>query len=443
MRKIFAIWITKILIIIGKLAGKKGSSTPGAIALKICPDIIEKLSSQVKGEIIAVCGTNGKTTTNNLIYSVLSSNGRNVVCNNVGANMLYGVTTAFISSASIFGKLDADYACIEIDEFSTVHVFPHMKPDYIVLTNLFRDQLDRFGEIDITMDCLSRAMKMVPDAKLILNGDDPLVTAFGMNTDNECIYFGVSENVGISLNETKEGRFCRFCGEELSYNYYHYSQLGDYYCPKCSFKRPEINYNAVNLNLDGGIAFDVKNTRINVNYRGFYNIYNILASFAVANELKIDLSNFNSVLSNYKPQIGRMEPYDIGKPVIFNLSKNPAGFNQALSTVIGDKRRKSIVVVINDNDQDGNDISWIWDVDFERFKDANANMLFASGIRHNDVCVRFKYAELADFTDVCDVKTAILKAKEDKSDVIYVLVNYTALFSTENILKELSSEGKK
>ena len=223
MRKIIAIWITKILIIIGKLAGKKGSSTPGAIALKICPDIIEKLSKQVKNEIIAVCGTNGKTTTNNLIYSVLSSNGRKVVCNNVGANMLYGVTTAFINSSNIFGKLDADYACIEIDEFSTVHVFEHMKPDYIVLTNLFRDQLDRFGEIDITIDCLSRAVKMVPDAKLILNGDDPLVTAFGMNTDNKCVYFGVGENVGISLNETKEGRFCRFCGEELFYNYYHYS----------------------------------------------------------------------------------------------------------------------------------------------------------------------------------------------------------------------------
>ena len=195
--------------------------------------------------------------------------------------------------------------------------------------------------------------------------------------------------------------------------------------------------------MDNGLSFCVNNMNISVNYRGFYNIYNILAAFSAANMLKIDLKNFNDVLSCYKPQIGRMEPYDIGKPVVFNLSKNPAGFNQALSTVIGDKRRKSIVVVINDNDQDGNDISWIWDVDFERFSDANANTLYASGIRHNDVCVRFKYAELINFEDVRDVKTAILKAKEDKSEVIYVLVNYTALFSTENILKELSSEGKK
>lgn len=438
MRKILAIWITKILIFAGKIAGKKGSSTPGKFALKICPDILKILSDGVREKIIVVCGTNGKTTTNNVLNSLILSSGKNVVCNNVGANMLMGVTTAFVDHCNIFGKFDADYACIEIDEISTVKVFEFLKPDVIVITNLFRDQLDRYGEIDITLDYLSRAVSMCDDVSLVLNADDPLVTAFGKKTEKKCFYFGVGQDMGISLNETKEGRFCMFCGDELKYEYYHYSQLGKYFCENCGFSRPDVNFEAVNVNLDKGMEFDVSDTHIRVKYRGFYNIYNILAAVSVTKVIDLPIPDYNGVLSEYKPQIGRMQEFNInGKQVIFNLSKNPAGFNQAISTILCDKRKKNIVTVINDNAQDGKDISWIWDVDFERLNDANVNMFYASGIRHNDVFVRFKYAEMINITDICNVKEAISKALSEDGDVLYVLVNYTALFDTENILKDL------
>lgn len=440
MRKLLAIWVTKTLIFLGKLGGKKGSSTPGRFAFKICHNILKDLSSQVRGGIIVVCGTNGKTTTNNLLYSTLVAQGKKVVCNNVGANMLEGVTTAFVDACNLFGRIDADYACIEIDEISTVKVFEHLTPNFMVITNLFRDQLDRYGEIDITIDYLTRALGKSKNTTLVLNADDPLVVALGKKVGNKCVYFGVSEDVGISLNETKEGRFCSFCGDELTYNYYHYSQLGDYACHKCGFARPLVDFPAVNVNLDNGISFDVDSRRISVNYRGFYNIYNILASYSVAKCLGLKLDNLNSVLGDYKPQIGRMETFEIGRPVIFNLSKNPAGFNQAISTVISDKRKKDVIVVINDNAQDGKDISWIWDVDFERLAGERVNSFIASGIRHNDVMIRFKYAQLDNLSDISDVEKAINTTLQTDAEVLYVLVNYTALFSTQDILKSL--EGK-
>lgn len=443
MRKILAVWVTKLLIIFGKLMGKMGSSTPGSYALKICPDILKVCASQVKGEIVVVCGTNGKTTTNNLLNSVFKSKGAKVVCNNIGANMLPGVVTAFVDCCDIFGRCRADYACIEIDEMSAVKVFEHFSPDYMIVTNLFRDQLDRYGEIDITVDYLKKAIDKCDKTKLVLNADDPLVTALGMKTGKECIYFGVGEDAGISVNEIKEGRFCSFCGTELDYDFYHYSQLGKYACGGCAFKRPEVDFEATNVSLDNGIDFDVIGERISVKYRGFYNIYNILATFSVAKLCGVDLCSFNDILARYKPQVGRMEEFKInGKEVVFNLSKNPAGFNQAISTVMGDKRRKNIVTVINDKAQDGKDISWLWDVDFERYNDVNAKLFCTSGIRHNDVAVRLKYADINNIYDTDDIKDAILKGlADDEIDVLYVLVNYTALFTTQNIIKGLE-EGK-
>ena len=441
MRKIIAVTITKLFIIIGKLVGKKGSSTPGKFALFIYPGVLKYLASQIRGKIIVVCGTNGKTTTNNMLCSLLESEGKKVVCNHVGANMLEGVVTAFAGSTNFLGRLDADYACIEIDEISAASVFEHFLPDYMIITNLFRDQLDRYGEIDITIRHLSKAVSKAENAVLVLNADDPLVAALGKNAKNKCVYYGIGEDAGISLSETKEGRFCSFCHSELVYSFYHYSQLGSYGCVKCGFSRPKPQYEALDVNLTDEMSFTVDGKRISVNYRGFYNIYNILAAYAAVRLCGFSLDNINDVLGAYKPQIGRMEAFNIcGKNVIFNLSKNPAGFNQAISAVVQDKRKKDIVVVINDNAQDGKDISWIWDVDFERLADAGISGFTASGIRHNDVFLRFKYARLESIKDIGDVRLAITDALKSSSQVLYVLVNYTALFPTQKILQSLEEK---
>ncbi len=255
IRRMAAIWSAKIVSTACRLSGKQGVTFAGKVALRIDPNCLRDLSAQVRKKIFVVCGTNGKTTTNNLLCSAIEQEntsegivGKNsgektdkirknkVVCNHTGSNMLAGVAAAFVLAAKNDGSLDADYACIEIDEASTLRVFPHFKPDYMVLTNLFRDQLDRYGEIDITMDMLNRAMKMAPDMQIIVNADDALSSYLAMESGHEFVTYGITERVFSEeeqgeQHEIREGRFCKNCGARLEYEFYHYSQLGKYNCP--------------------------------------------------------------------------------------------------------------------------------------------------------------------------------------------------------------------
>lgn len=261
--------------------GRQGVTWAGKIALKISPHILEELSGQVREKIFVVCGTNGKTTTNNMLCAALEAEGKKVVCNHTGSNMLNGVVAAFVLASGLNGKLDADYACIEVDEASTRHVFPEIKPDYMVMTNLFRDQLDRYGEIDITMNILEEMIRKVPKMKVIVNGDDALSAYLAMDSGNPYVTYGISRPVMKNeTNEIREGRFCKRCGEKLSYSFYHYSQLGDYKCPKCGFARPDLDYDATDVKVDDQISFCIEGKHIVANYKGFYNVYNILAAYA-------------------------------------------------------------------------------------------------------------------------------------------------------------------
>ncbi len=188
--------------------------------------------------------------------------------------------------------------------------------------------------------------------------------------------------------------------------------------------------------MDNGISFDIEDTKISVNYKGFYNIYNILAAFVVFEKTGFDKSNFVKALENYKPQIGRMEKFDIGVEAYLNLAKNPAGFNQAISTVLADTRKKNIIFAVNDMPSDGEDISWLWDVDFESLKEANIGSIAVGGRRRDDLAVRFKYADFKNVTSFDNMKNAIEFSKNN-CEVLYVLVNYTVLFSTQDILRGL------
>ncbi len=439
MRKLLAIWAAKISAVAGRLIGKKSSSSPGVIALKICPDLISRLSKNITHGVIVTCGTNGKTTTNNLLNTALLKCGYTTVCNNLGANMVGGIATAFALAADLKGGLKADWAVLEVDEASARRVFAHIKPNYMVITNLFRDQLDRYGEIDITVNLLNEAIDMANNVKLILNGDDPLTAQFGDGRDAK--YFGISEKVLPQIDETKEGQFCVKCGHEMKYNYFHYSQLGDYSCENCGNKRPAIDFDATNVNLSGSMKFTVNGSvNIDVNYRGFYNIYNILAVYSALSVMGINTDGFNAMLADYKPQIGRMELIDLGKPVILNLAKNPAGFNQAIQTVMLDKRKKDIIVAINDLANDGRDVSWLWDVDFDKLSDENLNTLITTGIRLYDISLRFKYADVKVDYITKNMKQAINRCLSTDSEVCYVLVNYTALYPTQTTMLEIKKE---
>lgn len=431
----------KTLIKIGRLMGKKGSSTPGVIAMRIYPDVLREISSQIKEDIIFVCGTNGKTTTNNLLCSLIESNGKKVVCNKVGANMLPGIAVSFIEKATIGGKLDADFACIECDEASLRHAVKHVRADKVVVTNLFRDQLDRYGEIESTIALLKEALDNTENTTLILNGDDPMSATLGRGRN--AVYFGINENCNVDVKSTGEGKFCTVCGAPLQYNFFHYSHLGDWKCSQCDFSRPHIDYGADNIDMNGKLAFDINSfTRLDVNYRGFYNIYNILASYTAYDMLNLKNRNINKVLGGYKPQIGRMEEFTVGgKQVILNLAKNPAGFNQAIATVMADKRTKDVLVAVNDAPSDGMDVSWLWDVDFEKLSDTGVSGISVSGERRLDVALRLKYAGFED-VDKIDINAQTLKTlAEGEGEVCYLLVNYTVLFGTQSILKTICDKG--
>lgn len=444
LRRILAVWAAKLAEKISvHIFHRQGVTWAGKIALRLDPSILKTLASQVKKDIFIVCGTNGKTTTNNMLCAALEAEGYKVVCNHTGSNMLNGVAAAFALAAGLSGNLKADYACIEIDEASTRRVFPHFKPDYMVLTNLFRDQLDRYGEIDITMNILKEVMKSAPKMKVIVNGDDALSAFLAMDSGNPYATYGISKKVtdDSKSNEIREGRLCKKCGALLHYNFYHYSQLGDYACTNCDFKRPELDFDAGDVEVGETLSFTVEGKRIQANYKGFYNVYNILAAYAALRTGGIEPVHFNQMLSRFRPENGRMEQFQIdGTKIMLNLAKNPAGFNQNISAVMQDQTEKDIIIVINDNAQDGIDVSWLWDVDFDRFHEDNIHSITVSGIRCQDMRLRMKYVNIPSLLEA-DVETAIRKRIADGCGNLYVLVNYTALFSTRNVLKRLEGNG--
>ena len=298
-----------------------------------------------------------------------------------------------------------------------------------------------YGEIDITMNILEEMMRKVPKMQIIVNGDDALSAYLAMDSGNPYVTYGISKPVIKSAaNEIREGRFCKRCGEKLEYRFYHYSQLGDYYCPKCGFARPKPDFDAEDVKVGDQLSFCVEGKHIVANYKGFYNVYNILAAYAGVRTAGFAGEHFGDMLRRFNPENGRMEQFRIkGTGVTLNLAKNPAGFNQNISAVMQDQAPKDIIIAINDNAQDGTDISWLWDVDFDLLGNDSVKSITVSGIRCQDMRLRLKYVDIPSVLEG-DVEKAIRDRVEDGVGNLYVLVNYTALFSTRNILKRLEGE---
>ena len=445
MRFFITVFICKTFSFLLKMLGRKGTSAPGKLAIKLYPDILKVLSQKVNKEIIAVMGTNGKTTTNNLLADYFENAGYTVVCNRVGANMMEGNVVAFLEKTKLFGKTNIDYACLETDEGWAKYIFEKITPDKIIVGNLFRDQLDRYGEIDTTVEFVRRAIRLAPGATLILNADDPLTVAMAQPFENKKIYFGIKDKVNEYNSQSKEGKYCQFCGKQLGYNFHHFNQLGDYFCD-CGFKRPDAQFNASDIKVFPKIAFTLDGFGdILLNSRGMYNIYNILSSSAAALDCGVDFKHIVKVAENYRPQIGRMQEFNLfGKTVYLILAKNPAGFNQSVYAVCEDTRTKDLVIGINDAVSDGQDISWLWDVDFEALMKPDTLSYTTSGRRYADMGLRLKYAgveteKISFATDLKSNLTEILK--NGKGEVLYILANYTALFETEEVLKEIEKNA--
>lgn len=446
LRIITAILAGKLLIVLSRMLGNQGTDFPGKIALRIYPHLLHKLAANIRYGTIMVTGTNGKTTTTNMLAQILQSKGFSLVHNQAGANMLSGITTAFIAQSNLGGSKKFDYALLETDEANVPLLLQATNPQYLLITNFFRDQLDRYGELDHTINLIKRAVRDT-GIKLLLNADDPLTAHFQKEGRLECRYYGFADTSYDSLesSESREGRYCVFCGCEIEYRRYHYAQLGQYCCPGCQNHNPERDYTGHDLEMSPAIEFKVSETRIESPYQGFYNAYNILAAVSLAKLLGIEEKIIQQAIAGYEPQAGRMESFRIkGKKVILLLVKNPTGLNQSLAALNYDKALKNVFIALNDNAADGRDISWIWDADVEMIvkDEMNIENLVCSGQRSGDIAVRLKYAGLPlDKINIqTGLKDGIEMAINKESECSYILSTYTALFECRKILVKLQKQ---
>lgn len=451
IRTITAIAVAKLLICLSRILGNQGTAFPGRIARKIDPHILQKLAGNVKEEMYIITGTNGKTTTTNMIARILEEKGYSFVHNRAGANMITGITTAFIKESDIFGKRSFEYALLETDEANVPLLLKELTPRVVLITNFFRDQLDRYGELDSTIGLIKDAVRDT-DIELVLNADDPLVVHFHNDTGLHCWYFGF-EPTDYDVwedDESREGRFCSFCAAELQYERFHYAQLGKFYCSNCGSHNPRRNFTGHNLRMTPEIHFMVNDLEISSPYLGFYNAYNILAAVSVAKLVGIQDDVVQKAIASYQPRAGRMEQFMIGdKKAIQVLVKNPTGLNQTLATLNTDVSSKALFFALNDNHGDGRDVSWIWDAQVEAISsiDSGVKSITCSGLRSGDAALRFKYAGFdEEIIEVkSDLEAGIKACLNNEAEVYYFLCTYTTLFPSGKILSRLArkSQGRK
>lgn len=444
IRVAVAITAAKILICLSRWLGNQGTDFPGRVARRLAPDILCRLAANVQEEIFVVTGTNGKTTTTNMVAKILEEKGYSFVHNRAGANMMTGITTAFIHNTNLLGTKTFAYALLETDEANVPLLLREIHPRVVLITNFFRDQLDRYGELDRTIGLIKDAVRDT-DIELILNADDPLVVHFHNDTGLHCWYYGFEEtDYDVKQGEdSREGRFCVFCGHELEYERFHYAQLGKFQCPHCGSSNPRRNFTGHNLQMTPEISMLVNDINIESPYHGFYNAYNILAAVSIAKLVGIQDDVVQHAIGKYRPRAGRMEQFGIGdKKAIQILVKNPTGFNQTLAAMNTDPSSKVLFFALNDNAADGRDVSWIWDAHVESVAGTDIRQIVCSGLRSGDAALRFKYAgfDPERIKVESELEAAIRLALQAEAQAHYFLCTYTTLFPSRKILTRLEKK---
>ena len=441
IKSIVSILASKITIFITKNILKGGTTFPGKVALKIDKNILSKVSKGYK--VVLVTGTNGKTTTTSMIYNIIKNSGKNVITNNTGANLFPGIVTTFIDNYKFFNKVNDSYAIIEVDEANLKYITKYISPEVITVTNLFRDQLDRYGEVYTTLSKILEGIELSPKTTLVLNGDESLLGNLAL--PNNQVFYGfnakVNDNKDIDINA--DAKFCKFCKSPYEYNYITYNHLGDFYCSNCGFKRSNLKYSVndiIELTPESSTV-KINDLEVTISQSGVYNIYNALCAYSISKELSISDEFIKNSLEKQDSSFGRQEIIKIeDKEIKIILVKNPAGYNQALDTLCLNKEDFSCAFLLNDNYADGTDVSWIWDVDFEKLSSLNINNIYISGIRCYDMAVRLKISGLNEESFIIEENFENLteKIKSCKNNKIYILATYTAMI---NYRKHLYSKG--
>ncbi len=455
-----------LAVIAGKLSAKAirligaglGSNVPGRVSRAVSPMVLSNLSKQARNGVLCVSGTNGKSTTSGFVSSVLHKAGLKIAHNKQGANLVTGITASLIDAARWDGKLDVDYCLFETDEAALPLVAKEVKISTVVVTNLFRDQLDRFGELDTTASLINKGIA-VNKSLAILNADDPNVAQLA--PDSQRLFYGV-ENISewpmdaqggtkAAANEPAAGvqelAYCVKCGSEYSYTQTFYGQLGHYTCHSCGNSRPKPDVFASNICVGAtGSTFDLQYKdqafSVKILLPGLFNVYNALAAAALSLSLGLSEDSIKQGLEGHRTLFGRSERWQInGKSALIQLIKNPAGASQAVRAAVNDPSAR-ILVAINDNYADGRDVSWLWDSEFE-LMGSHAKTVWVSGIRAYDMALRLKYTGIpsANIKVMPSLEEALATALAETSEheTLWILPTYTCLLELQRIAKTMGS----
>lgn len=428
-----------------RLLGRGGTDFPGRVALKICPNVLGYLAKNVT--TVIVTGTNGKTTTSRMIEQSLIDSGISYFANKSGANLLSGVTAEFAMHASWTGKCKYDYALIEADEAAFKAISKYVDAKTVVVTNVFRDQLDRYGEVTHTLNNIRIGIQNSPNAVLCLNADDSLSGSIAQDVENPVVFYGVDTPIyRTRVQELSDAPYCAHCRHAYVYDYVTYGHLGGFRCPNCGAARPQPQVSVKEVQSSDAERSCVTMTANGVDYPtvinlpGGYNIYNACATMAAGMAMALDLAVVSGSLSSFACGFGRMEKFQIGDANLrMILIKNPAGCNQVLNFLTDITEPFVFAVCLNDRAQDGKDVSWIWDVDFERLVAMGdvLDQVLVSGIRADDMAMRFKYAGLpVDKIRVLRDDAELTQVCVSQNKPVYIMPTYTAMLSLRSTISK-------
>ncbi|MEH1794677.1 MULTISPECIES: Mur ligase family protein [unclassified Nostoc] len=425
----FAVSVAKsVTFIVRSLRLGAASVLPGSIARRIEPRILELLSQQVKNGVILIAGTNGKTTTALLLCTILERKGYRVTHNSTGANLENGLMTALLESTNLLGTLNTDYAILEVDENIVPRVLKPLQPRIILCLNLFRDQLDRYGEVDTISKRWTKVISTLPAETVVIpNADDPTLSNLGQQLPQRVLFFGLNEPEHYleAIPHAVDSIYCPKCGHSLDYKGVYLSHLGDFTCPKCGFTKSKPTLESSEW------------SQILV---GLYNKYNTLAAATAAIELGVDEPTIRDTINNFQAAFGRAEDLVInGKRVRILLSKNPVGTNETIR-VVTQSTDKTTLLVLNDRTPDGTDVSWIWDVDTEKLVERGGTLV-VSGDRVYDMALRLRYSQKSPESSINliveeDLRQAIATALEHtpENETLHILPTYSAMLEVREVL---------
>ncbi|MBV8948001.1 MAG: DUF1727 domain-containing protein [Solirubrobacterales bacterium] len=435
---------------VGELARRArrggGTSLPGKVLLALEPDAIPELAGRLPRGSMVISATNGKTTTAAMVAAVLGRAGISVVHNRAGANMAGGVASTLLAAARGGGRIDGELGLFELDEFWLDRVAPQLEPRGILLGNLFRDQLDRYGELDTIADrwAAVAAGASGRGARLVLNADDPLIADLGREAAN-VTYFGIEDpSVAVpEMQHASDSKHCRRCGAAYVYDVVYLGHLGRYRCPVCGRERPAPTVAAERIELHGTrrsefeLVAPAGRARVELPLPGLYNVYNALGAGALCLGLGLGLDTVVAGLGDVRAAFGRAERIAIGGVEVQTLLvKNPAGANEILRTLVLEPEEIDLLAILNDRTADGRDVSWVWDADFEMLAE-RVRRVTCAGTRAAELAVRLKYAGVpVDRLHVVPGVAAALDEAVAEADRgrLYVLPTYTALLELRGLL---------